>query len=87
VELFPEIGLDKLKFKAKCMHPSFLSKSIYIFILFTIDLWNSVENQKRFFSNYAFENGFDPTDANAWYEQSLDWIMSTKVFDFYFLFY
>eukprot|EP00026_Physarum_polycephalum_P002151 Phypoly_transcript_02156.p1 GENE.Phypoly_transcript_02156~~Phypoly_transcript_02156.p1 ORF type:complete len:735 (+),score=101.72 Phypoly_transcript_02156:694-2898(+) len=40
--------------------------------------WNSVENRRLFFENYARENGFEPLVPENWYSQSGKAIMQSK---------
>lgn len=46
-------------------------------------------NRRKFFEDYASENQFDPLVPENWYYQSIDNIISKKVFLFtiYFLLY
>jgi hypothetical protein len=36
-------------------------------------------NRKKFFKNYAKANAFNPLNADQWYSQTREQIMSTKV--------
>jgi len=41
-------------------------------------MWHKVENRKKFFEQFAQQNGFDPFVASNWYMPSLDKIMAVK---------
>jgi hypothetical protein len=41
--------------------------------------WPVVENRRKVFELFAEENGFDPLQAENWYSQSRDKLLSIKV--------
>ena len=49
---------------------------------FLDSFWNSVENRRSFFDDYAKANKFDPHDRDSWYEQPKEKIFVEKVYDF-----
>ena len=88
-DLFPDIGLDRSKFKEhKCMlfilfihhlltkYSSFFLSSTHLSF---VDEWITVENRRAFFMRYAQSNGFDALVASNWYSQPLSKIVNTKV--------
>lgn len=46
---------------------------------FKIEAWDTAEQRRQFFVEYAVQNEFDPLIAENWYTQPLSKIMSTKV--------
>lgn len=42
-------------------------------------VWNDTRNRKKFFEDYAKENGFDPLVPENWYNQPRDKINTFKV--------
>jgi hypothetical protein len=75
MDLFPEIGLEKLKLLTQCTS-SCLSP---LLILKQIATRYNFENRKKFFEDYAKQNGFDPYNPVNWYTQPRENIMSVKV--------
>jgi len=47
--------------------------------------WRDLENRKRFFTELAEENGFDPLDAKKWRKVSRTVIAQKKVESFFSL--
>ena len=84
VSLFPDIGLDLLKFRSGNVISFVLF--FYMFLLLLSSLANipaaqngAVEKSKIFFENYALANRFDLKNPQNWYSQSLRRIISSKV--------
>jgi hypothetical protein len=91
--LFPEISIDKQKFWAQGLPPSFsllflsplplLSPlSILILPLLTHFLFLflvSWKKRRKYFENYAKEHGFDPLVAENWYTQARSKILAAEV--------
>lgn len=44
-----------------------------------IELWDQLENRRKFFENYAEDNHFDPLIAENWYSQPIYQIMAVRV--------
>jgi hypothetical protein len=44
--------------------------------------WNNAAARRKFFEDYAKENGFDPLDPNNWYKISRYKLMALQVFFF-----
>lgn len=44
-----------------------------------VEYWESIENRRNFFEDYAEKHAFDPLIASNWYSQSKENIMATKV--------
>jgi hypothetical protein len=95
VNLFPNIGLDKSKFRALC---TFLSSSLffsffyfYFFFFFFCNtlisffffaaIWYEKGNRRKFFEKYAREHSFDPRVPKNWYKEPVERILNTKVCD------
>lgn len=38
-----------------------------------------MENRRKFFENYAAENGFDPRDPEKWYSEPIPKIKAVRV--------
>jgi hypothetical protein len=74
LDLFPNIGLDPSEFLLQCMY-----LFIPLAVLTIINQPDSWKNRRRFFENYAKENGFDPLNPENWYLQAREKIISTKV--------
>eukprot|EP00026_Physarum_polycephalum_P001524 Phypoly_transcript_01526.p1 GENE.Phypoly_transcript_01526~~Phypoly_transcript_01526.p1 ORF type:complete len:780 (-),score=98.01 Phypoly_transcript_01526:986-3034(-) len=55
LDLFPEIGLARTALKTWRFKKA--------------ESWSSVENQRRFFEDFARQNGFDPLHTENWYSQ------------------
>eukprot|EP00026_Physarum_polycephalum_P003118 Phypoly_transcript_03127.p1 GENE.Phypoly_transcript_03127~~Phypoly_transcript_03127.p1 ORF type:complete len:674 (+),score=87.16 Phypoly_transcript_03127:242-2263(+) len=67
--------------KLKCNYK--LLQRVFPDIKFSVDsfpqsIWDKVENRRKFFENYAKDNGFDPQDAYSWYIQPREKILSYK---------
>jgi hypothetical protein len=75
ISIFPDIGLDKSILRSRKLQKTFaeLFSSLAGF-------WGNLTRQKKFFENYAKENGFDSQDPQNWYTQAERKIMATKVF-------
>lgn len=83
IELFPNIGFDKLSLQNwQCnfiilyyFASNFFTYKIYSFIAHT----GNLKNQKIFFEKFARERGFDPLIADNWYSQKRREIINQKV--------
>jgi hypothetical protein len=53
---------------------------------YLIAIWDNVDNQKKFFENYATLIGFDAKDPSGWYLQSKEKFMALQVLLRYKLF-
>ena len=88
-DLFPDIGVDKTKLqdRTRMLLLSLLLPAYFTFffllILFSSVLWNREEARRKFFEDYATENGFDPLVPKNWYKQARDKIMAAKVYFFF----
>lgn len=51
------------------------------------DLWRDPAKRKKFFENYAKENGFDSMNPDEWYKQNRAAIMASKVIIIYYYFF
>ena len=80
VELFPDIGLVKVKLQAQQSKSFILCVSHFIYIVTAP--WSYAEIRRKFFETYARKNGFDPLVAANWYSQSQNSLRreSPKVF-------
>ena len=94
LDLFPNIGLTKSKFM--CMFflfffffysHSFIYTSFLFFNYCNAVFWRDSNNRRRFFEEYAKEEGFNPLIAADWYTQTLDKLMLNKVSQFSPLFF
>jgi hypothetical protein len=63
------------EFASVCPFIDFLNATFLIGAI----AWRDVGNRRRFFENYAKENGFDPHDPENWYLQPKDNILAVKV--------
>lgn len=85
-DLFPDIGLDILKFRSSITH-KFSSIICFILIYFLVGSFGSKDQRREFFENYAKDNGFNSTIAENWYSQQvLNNLMHVKVFFFFYHF-
>jgi hypothetical protein len=87
IDLFPNLEIDKTKFE----HASNLNSfSFYLFSFFFsfslstcnfehTEIWQTAENRRKFFEEYAREKGFDPLIADNWYQQSIKDVVAKKV--------
>lgn len=79
VDLFPNIGLDPCKFA----EPSILS--LYYTLQHTYDIlgkknyWDSKDNRRKFFEEFAKSNNFDPLSSEQWNSISKSQILQLKV--------
>jgi hypothetical protein len=48
--------------------------------------WHDKKRRRKFFENFALENGFDFTKAENWYSQNIDNIAQKKVFTWWAIF-
>jgi hypothetical protein len=80
IDLFPNIGLVKHKFKDRGKNYIYIF-NICIYFNFVKDMrpMKSEENRRTFFEVYAKQNGFDPLIAEYWYAQTKKKILSAKV--------
>jgi hypothetical protein len=46
-------------------------------------MWHKMKNRRRFFEEYAKENGFDPLNPKNWYSQPRKKIEAKKVFSLF----
>lgn len=75
-ELFPEIGLMKVKFLAQC------NLFRYLFFLFINKItapWSSKESRVQFLEKFAADNKFDPLVAANWYKIRRESFLAVKV--------
>ena len=87
MELFPEIGLELLKFdRARCMISFILFYLLFLFYFvlfltcsFAVSQWRVTENRRAFFENFAKKRNFDPLIPSNWYLVSYDEVVSEKV--------
>ena len=68
VDLFPDIGMEEIKFQVPGMslythYYSPLSKHILE--------WRDITTRRRFFEDYASKHGIDPTNLDDWYTSPL----------------
>jgi hypothetical protein len=89
--LFPEIQFDITKFAyppsmrlSLCAKPLLIfKKTIYktknVITFYEEYLWADLQKRRRFFENFAKDNGFDPLVATNWYGVSQERILSAKV--------
>lgn len=73
-DLFPNIGLDRTKFRVKC-----ILSQLTILSNLLLAAWSNITNQKEPFEKYAHENGFDPQHVENWTSQPVEKILSIKV--------
>lgn len=79
LDLFPDIGLQQHKFYL-CM-----SINCFIMILNYFDVFHkgglhTSANRRKFFVDYALQNGFDAEIPDNWYNQPKERIMSAQVY-------
>jgi hypothetical protein len=80
LELFPNIGFDSSKMSVyQCM--IFCSISILFPFKQKSIAWRDIRKRRKFFVQYAIENGFDPYNPENWYSQTKDLVLSNKVCD------
>jgi hypothetical protein len=78
LDLYPYIGLDKSRMGSlSCV------QLILFFHYLTKQLllasWSDINVRRKFFEDYASDNGFDPLVPDQWYTQPLNKILSAKV--------
>ena len=49
-----------------------------------LELWKHPENRRRFFQDYASENGFDPLNPENWYTQPHSKVMAVRVYSIFY---
>lgn len=76
--LFPEIKFN-IKFLRRMRHNNNNNKRKKELNFIYIAMWHNVENRRKFFEEYAQENGFDPLVPDEWYLQSRERIIEKKV--------
>jgi hypothetical protein len=82
LDLFPNIGLNAEKLRISLRMLKFYNKIVSLpsfSLLITLVKFRNIDNRRKFFENYAKEQGFDPRDPNNWYSQSTDKIITTLV--------
>lgn len=85
LDLFPQIGFDKRKLEAHlCKFYCYLF--CYFFSHVVTAVWVNEDTRRKFFINYAHDNGFDALDPNGWYTQSKRNILNQKVLSFHIYF-
>jgi hypothetical protein len=87
VDLFPEIGLQKSQFQRTshlfiypCCQPS-----LSLLISYK-DVKHDIGSLRKFFEQYAKDNGFDPLVPEHWYQQATSRLLFIKVCVFFFFF-
>lgn len=91
LDLFPEIGLEKSKMSPYSMFlvSEFAFIYFYLFYIYLfpfLGVWHDFKARRRYFENYANEQGFDPLNAEGWQSQPLEKILAAKVLFAFLLF-
>lgn len=79
-DLFPAIGLDKVKMGLRmlllllCFYCYY-----YLLLIIIVAPYSDLQSRRHFFEKYAEENGFDYNNAENWYSHSKSSILSQKV--------
>jgi hypothetical protein len=76
VDLFPDVNFDTFRFWAKGAFQFFL-KCFSMLISYAAQ-----SNRRKFFEEYAEENGFQVSEVEKWYSVPLEHIMATEVSKF-----
>jgi hypothetical protein len=73
---FPKLVLKKRNLETKVWHQF---NTFTFLLILKIALWHKEEHRRKFFENYASENGFDPRRPENWHTQPKEKIMAYKV--------
>ena len=82
LDLFPEIGLEKLKFRGIFFLYSPQSPIYFCACIFNplkSGSWHKKESKRNLFISYAKTHGFDPLHPENWYSQPTENIKSLMV--------
>ena len=81
LDLFPDIGLQKTIFWAKCMslYLPLSPSSSRTLSLRELIVAVALQNRRQFFADFAARRGFDPRDPEKWYSVHPGDIMACEV--------
>lgn len=84
MELFPDIGLDQSKFNfQQSIKLIIIGCLISKYLQCCLEYWHRLVNRRKFFENYAKEQGFDPLVPENWYSQPIQNLMELKVYNLF----